>query len=119
MQGQFEQCRQVAVDHQRAVDRGQVQQANAVRVTTDHLLGDSQGHGGLADAAGADEGDEALAWQLHHQIVDQRPPADHARATHRQVMPARCGAVGADSCSAWSSECGATKLYPRWATVTM
>ncbi|MNY04368.1 hypothetical protein D3C86_1370430 [compost metagenome] len=89
VQGQFEQRRQVAVDHQRAVDRGQVQQANAVPVATDHLLGDPQGHSGLANAAGADQGDEALAGQLLHQVVDQRLPADHACATHRQVMLAR------------------------------
>ncbi|MNN31442.1 hypothetical protein D3C81_1451300 [compost metagenome] len=94
VQGQFEQRRQMTVDHQRAVDRGQVQQANAVPVATDHLFGDPQGHGGLADAAGTDEGDEALAWQLHHQIVDQGLPADHSRAAHRQVMPARCASHG-------------------------
>ena len=80
-------------DHRRVVDRRQVQQANAVPVATDQLLGDAQGHGGLADAAGADEGDEALARQLRHQAVDQRLAADQAGAAHGQVMAARLGGV--------------------------
>ena len=89
MQGQLEQRRQMTGDHRRIVDRRQVQQANSVPIATDQLFGDPQRHGGLADPAGADQGDETLARQVRHQAVDQRLPADHAGAAQGQVMAAR------------------------------
>lgn len=115
VQRQVEEGRQVAGDHLRVVERRQVQQADAVAVLADQLFGDPQGHGGLADAAGADQGDETLARQLPHHIVHQHLAADQAGAAHRQVMPARlggsaCGALLETLGENGSREKGATKL---------
>ncbi|MNE52227.1 hypothetical protein D3C80_1468900 [compost metagenome] len=61
LQWQVEQCAQVGGDHGRVVERCQVQQMSAVTVVADQPFRDPQGNGGLADAAGADQGNEAFS----------------------------------------------------------
>ena len=50
-------------------------------------VGDGDGDGRLADAAGADDGDEALAGDLRGQGGHRVGTADHARERHRQILP--------------------------------
>lgn len=83
---QVQQGAQVWGDHDRIVEQRQIQQISAVAVAIDQPLGDPQGHSGLADATGTDQGNEAFARQMSYQAVHYRLASDHPGTTRRQIV---------------------------------
>ena len=61
------------IDHlRRVIDHRQIHPPHAITIMLQQQFGDSQGHGGLADAARPDQGHEAPYRQLPHQTADHR-----------------------------------------------
>ena len=83
---QFKRARQM-IDHlRRVIDRRQIHQPHAIPIVLQQQFGHAQRHGGLADAAGPDQGHAAAHRQLPHQTADNRIATGDRREPCRQVV---------------------------------
>ena len=69
----------------RVRQRGQFNEAHPMPIRIGQMRGDGEGHGGLADAAGADHRHKPTPRQLAGDGIDAVGPADHARDRSRQM----------------------------------
>ena len=68
------------------VERRQIDQPDTVLISIDHPFGGGEGHGGLSDAAGPDDRDEALLRQLRNHRCLALFAADHACCSKGQIV---------------------------------